>query len=164
MLAGDPTAAQRFAQGLGLSARWKIAPQQGRDLGARLDDAFRQLWRSGAQRVVVIGTDTPWMGARKIRQVFAALHRVDVVIGPTVDGGYYLIGARKPVPQVFAGISWGTRRVLSQSLTALRKARLSYRLLLRDFDLDRPDDLARVRGLYQRGGCKSPELEKWLRR
>lgn len=164
MLAGDPAAAQRFARNLGLSSSWKCSLQQGRDLGARLDNAFRQLWRSGAQRVVVVGIDSPWMGARRIREAFAALRNVDVVIGPTVDGGYYLIGARKPVPRIFDGISWGTGRVLSQSLLTLRKARLSYRLLFRDFDLDKPGDLARVRGLCERGWCKSPELEKWLRR
>ncbi len=155
--------AQRFAASLRLGRNWKSAPQRGADLGERLLRALRAAFRRGASRVVVIGTDTPWMGAKRIRDAFRALERSDVVLGPTDDGGYYLIGVRKLIPETFRGIAWSTPRVLPQTLRALRRERTSVTLLRADFDLDRPADLARVARMLRRNARRSPALARCIK-
>lgn len=162
LVAGSSAAAQRLARQIGLNRRWRVGVQVGRHLGERLDFAFHSAFVSGARKVIVLGTDTPWMSAARIYRAFALLDRADVVLGPTDDGGYYLVAARRIVPEMFRGISWGTSRVLRQTLRALRKARVSYGLLRRDFDLDRPEDLRRVARLLRREAIGSPALKRWL--
>ena len=164
MPAGTPSECSMLAKALRLPAEWRVAPQRGRDLGARLNQAFLEAFRDGARRIVVIGTDTPWMEKGRIRQAFARLREVDVVIGPATDGGYYLIGARRHVPMLFAGIPWGTNRVFHATQLAISHAGLSYRQLRRDFDLDRPQDLERLRELIREGKCQTQELRNWLER
>lgn len=162
LVAGRINAAQRLAQQAKLSSRWRLGVQTGRDLGARLEHAFRAHFEAGGKKVVVVGTDTPWMGPQRIVRAFQLLDAADVVIGPTEDGGYYLIGARRLVPEVFHGIRWGTESVFAQTLAALRRAKASYRLLRRDFDLDRPEDLRRAAQLLRHRKIRSPALKRWI--
>jgi hypothetical protein len=163
LVAAPPARAQRFAASLRLDKQWTSAPQRGADLGARLLRALRAAFRRGATRIVVIGTDTPWMGAERIRDAFRALERSDIVLGSTDDGGYYLVGVRKLVPKMFRGIAWSTPRVLPQTLRALHRARASVTLLPRDFDLDRPPDLARVARMLRRKAQRSPALARCIK-
>lgn len=162
LVAGRVAAAHRLAQQATLSTRWQLGMQTGRDLGARLEHAFRVHFEAGAKKVVVVGTDTPWMGPQRIVRALQLLDAADVVIGPTEDGGYYLIGARRLVPGMFRGIRWGTESVFAETLAALRKANASYRLLPRDFDLDRPEDLRRATRLLRRRKMRSPALKRWI--
>ena len=164
MPAGNPSECLQLAGFLALPARWRVTPQRGHELGTRLSQAFLDAFRSGARSVVVIGTDTPWMGRPRLRQAFEALSRAEVVIGPAADGGYYLIGARRHAPMLFKGIPWGTGGVLHATLLAIGKARVRYRQLRRDFDLDRPQDLERLGDLLRDSDCDAPELGKWLGR
>ena len=162
LAAGQFDSARNLARQAQLSSRWRLGVQADRDLGERLACAFRSHFRAGVRKVVVVGTDTPWMDPQRIVRAFQLLDATDVVIGPTDDGGYYLIGARRPVPEMFRGIRWGTGEVFEQTVAALRKANASYRLLPRDFDLDRPEDLHRAARLLRRRKIRSPALKRWI--
>ena len=108
-------------------------------LGRRLSAAFGQHFQEGASRVIAIGSDCPDVGPGILSQALAALDERDVVIGPTLDGGYYLIGLHRPVPQLFQGIAWSTEAVLEQTLARVRQLGLGAVLLpkLRDVDTAR---------------------------
>jgi rSAM/selenodomain-associated transferase 1 len=162
VVAGSPRAARALARELRLGRRWRVETQRGRDLGRRMERALADAFRAGARKAVILGTDTPWMNRSRIRGAFAALASADVVLGPSRDGGYFLLGARRIVPQIFRGIAWGTPRVLPLTLRALRKVRIRYRLLREDFDLDTPRDLARAEKMLRRDPSRAPALARCL--
>jgi uncharacterized protein len=117
--------------------------QVGADLGERLAHAFAELLDDPACHAVVIGADCPDLEARVVEQALEALRRSDVVIGPAIDGGYYLIGLAHPAPELFAGIAWSTPRVLAQTLERTAAAGRSVEQLQPLEDLDTPDALVR---------------------
>ncbi|TMC55539.1 MAG: glycosyltransferase [Chloroflexi bacterium] len=119
-------------------------------LGVRLTAALGQHFREGARRVIAIGSDCPDVGPGIVSQALAALDEHDVVIGPTHDGGYYLIGLRVPVPQLFRGIAWSTDAVLEQTLARARQVGLGAALLPMLRDLDTATD-ARALGVLPDG-------------
>lgn len=119
-------------------------------LGARLRSVFRRHFREGARRVIVIGSDCPAVDASVVTQALDALDEHDLVLGPTHDGGYYLIGLRAPIPQLFREIAWSTEIVLEQTLTRARQLGLSVVLLPRLRDIDTASD-ARAAGLLPDG-------------
>jgi rSAM/selenodomain-associated transferase 1 len=149
---------RRLVKKQGSSARMQVLPQRGSDLGARMENAFRKCFAMGFREVVVIGTDTPWMGVERVRGAFAELKVNDVVIGPAEDGGYYLLGMRTMVPEIFRGIPWSSERVLQLTLQAIAKMKLRRKLLRWDFDLDRPEDLRRATRFLRRKPRLAPEL------
>ncbi len=120
--------------------------QTGQDLGARMDAAIRQtLLKKSVESVILIGTDCPALTERYLDQALLALESgVDVVLGPAEDGGYVLVGMRRPIGAVFEDIPWGTERVMQRTLEALKAKELTYRLLDTLWDVDRPEDLARL--------------------
>ncbi len=133
---GQPRAMRRW---LGGGIRYDR--QQGGDLGRRMRAAFADAFRAGCERVVIIGTDMPQCSPGRLNGAFAALDDHDLVLGPTEDGGYWLIGLRRPA-EIFDGIDWGTDTVLQATCAAADKAGLTTRLLDVVADVDRPDDLA----------------------
>ncbi|MCI0390194.1 MAG: TIGR04282 family arsenosugar biosynthesis glycosyltransferase [Acidobacteria bacterium] len=112
------------------------------DLGAKMARAFRDAFRAGAQRVVIIGTDCPSLNSELLEMAFDALLRSEIVIGPANDGGYYLIGLRRYIPQLFKRIQWGSEKVLEQTLRRAREVEIHTELLAPLSDIDRPEDLA----------------------
>jgi len=117
--------------------------QQGNgDLGARMAQAFDRAFNTGAVGVAIIGTDCPSIDAKLLLYAFERLHSTDLVIGPAADGGYYLIGLRRMVPELFIGIDWGTSRVLAQTLAIAQRLNLSHYQLPVLADIDRPSDLS----------------------
>ena len=126
-----------------------ITLQSGQDLGARMDTAIRQtLQRENVESVVLIGTDCPAVTERYLNQALLALESgVDVVLGPAEDGGYVLVGMRRPITALFEDIPWGTDQVMSRTLEALKAHELSYELLDTLWDVDRPEDLVRLQSL-----------------
>jgi rSAM/selenodomain-associated transferase 2/rSAM/selenodomain-associated transferase 1 len=112
------------------------------ELGARLDRAVAAAFAEDAGGVVVIGGDCPDLTTGHIAAAFAALERHDVVLGPATDGGYYLIGLRRPQPALFQGIRWGGETVLAQTVAAAQKSAMSVVQLTPLGDVDEPRDLA----------------------
>lgn len=114
------------------------------DLGARLERAFAEAWARGVQCAVAIGTDCPDIAETDIVDVFAALESSEVVLGPSVDGGYYLIGLRASEPNslhLFRDVAWSTERVYAQTLRRLATEKLRVTELPVRRDIDTSDDL-----------------------
>jgi len=119
----------------------EFASQGPGDLGERLQRATAEQFSQGARSVVVIGTDCPELDGRLVVEAFELLREKTAVFGPARDGGYYLIGLRTPMPQLFQGIAWGTGSVLAQSLAAAQLAGIEPALLCELSDVDEPGDL-----------------------
>lgn len=118
-----------------------ICPQTGSDLGERLFQAFgKELGLDS--KVVVVGIDSPTFPVELVSRSFALLDGCDAVFGPSEDGGYYLIGLRTVIPEIFQNISWGKSTVLKETLEQIGSH--SYALLETSFDIDTPHDLARL--------------------
>ncbi|MCA1990227.1 MAG: TIGR04282 family arsenosugar biosynthesis glycosyltransferase, partial [Desulfarculus sp.] len=135
----DPAAFRRW---LGLAPL--IRPQDSGDLGRRMDLALTRALAEGEERAVLIGSDCPGLTAEILEQAFAVLADHDLVLGPAQDGGYYLVGLRRPAPEIFRGIAWGSDRVLRQTLNRAGELGLRVALLPELADLDRPEDLPRL--------------------
>jgi rSAM/selenodomain-associated transferase 1 len=120
-------------------------PQAEGDLGLRLRVAFDRALTSANARVVAIGADAPTLPPEVLAEAFDALERHDVVIGPALDLGYYLIGLRRPLPELFVDLKWGTAEVLPTTLARLRCAQVGVHLLPPWYDVDTPDELAFLR-------------------
>jgi len=120
--------------------------QSEQNLGTRMDDAIQQTLREkSVDSVILIGTDCPALTERYLDQALLALESgIDVVLGPAEDGGYVLVGMGRPIAAVFEDIPWGTNQVMRRTLEALKANELSYRLLDTLWDVDRPEDLARL--------------------
>lgn len=160
---GTPTAPR-----LRLPASLRFVRQRGRDLGTRLERAFQERRRAGAERVVVIGTDSPVLPPRLLLRAFAALGRAQAVLGPARDGGFYLIGLRlrrSKLRGLFNAVQWGGRRAFRQVRARLRAAGLRVALLPQFYDVDTPSDLARLaRDLRRSRSPRLGPLRAWVRR
>jgi rSAM/selenodomain-associated transferase 1 len=115
-----------------------FVPQPQTGLGGRLDQLFAWAFGQGMERVLALGSDSPSLPAAYMDKALALLEEREVVIGPSADGGYYLIGLRQPAPELFAGIAWSTGRVLAQTLERLGPRSLG--LLPMWYDVDTPQD------------------------
>jgi len=131
------------------AARVPQCIQQGRDLGERMFGALSE-GIAGYTRAVVIGSDCPSADPGYVRSAVAALEHCDVVLGPSDDGGYVLMGARRLSPGVLSGIEWGTAGVLEQTQERMAAAGLSVYLLAPRWDVDEPEDWLRFRRMT---GC-----------
>ncbi|MFO7712782.1 MAG: TIGR04283 family arsenosugar biosynthesis glycosyltransferase [Desulfosarcina sp.] len=120
-------------------------PQTSGDLGRRMFLSIRNAFRRGAERTVLIGTDIPDLKANILDQAFDQLKRNDLVLGPSTDGGYWLVGMSKP-ENIFDGIAWSTSTVLEKTLALARRKAMRIGLLEPLADLDTPNDLARWSG------------------
>ena len=123
---------------------WSLVEQTEGDLGERMAGYFIQQFTAGVERVVLVGTDSPNLPVVEVQEAFEHLKTTDVVLGPTEDGGYYLVGAAKRVPPIFADIPWSTPEVLPKTIDCLDKAGLSYTTLDPWYDVDEVYDLHRL--------------------
>ncbi|MEH2289912.1 TIGR04282 family arsenosugar biosynthesis glycosyltransferase [Nostoc sp.] len=112
------------------------------DLGLRMARSLFDAFQAGAEKVIIIGTDCPGVNAQILATAFKKLHAFELVLGPAIDGGYYLIGLRQPIPELFVNIEWGTAQVFQKTVDIAQKLNLSYVDLLPLADVDRPEDLA----------------------
>jgi rSAM/selenodomain-associated transferase 1 len=133
------------ATDLDIPREWTIGIQSSGDLGAKLSSFFYGAFRRGAERAVVVGADSPTLPLEVLDEAFEALASADVTLGPAADGGYYLLGARLFLPDLFRGIAWGTEDVLPHTRDILDGLGRSYRMLLPWYDVDRPSDLEKLR-------------------
>ena len=113
------------------------------DLGARMNLALSR-GLAQAERVVLIGTDAPCLDAAYLQAASAALAGSDAVLGPAADGGYVLIGLRRPAPQLFERMPWSTAQVLALTRSRLAESGLRWTELTTLADIDEPPDLARL--------------------
>jgi uncharacterized protein len=128
-----------------LHGPFKFLSQGDGDLGMRLSRAAHAAFAEGPKKVVLIGSDCPDMDAFTVNRAFWALSRKDVVIGPSEDGGYYLVGLKKAKDAVlFDHIPWSTSEVLKTTLKKANAAGISYELLSEKSDIDTIDDLKRL--------------------
>lgn len=111
------------------------------DLGRRMALAFKESFSVGMTGVVIIGTDCPDLKAQLMVKAFDALEENDLVLGPALDGGYYLIGLRRLIPELFTGISWSTAEVLEQTISIAGRLSQAIAFLPLLNDIDRPEDL-----------------------
>jgi uncharacterized protein len=115
------------------------------DLGQRMAHAFDELLRIAAH-VILIGSDCPSRSAQDLRETAALLNRgYDAVLGPTEDGGYHLIGLNRVQPSLFTNIEWSTPSVIRHTRARLHALALRWFELPLRWDVDRPEDLARLR-------------------
>jgi len=122
----------------------ELRPQAGADLGERLQRAFAETLSSGADRMVVIGSDSPHLPVASILRAFAELDRHDLVIGPARDGGYTLLGARRVHPILFRDIPWGTAQVYRETVRRARREGLGIASLPALDDVDVEESVLRL--------------------
>lgn len=144
--------------------RFGRVAQRGRNLGERMDHAIRTALSGGARHVVVIGADCPFLSAHRVRSALRELSGpADLVLGPSEDGGFYLIGSSSPIPFLFRGVPWGTGSALAEVVARCRRAGMSYALLPTELDVDRPEDLETLRRhAARRTAPACPRTRGWL--
>ena len=120
-------------------------PQQGDGLGARMLAALRHVEAGGRAPLLMIGADAPLLQPHHLRSALCALEGADLCLGPSADGGYYLLACRTAQPRLFEGVAWGTTGVLDTTLRLATESGLRYGLLEMLYDIDTPDDLRRLR-------------------
>lgn len=120
----------------------QLVPQRGHGLGDALAGSFAD--HAEFDQTVLIGSDTPDLPLELVEQASRELASTDVVIGPAADGGYYLLGLRRPHPGLFEGIAWSTERVYAQTVARAESLGLRTAILPGWADVDTPDDLRRL--------------------
>jgi hypothetical protein len=131
--------------------QFHLLAQRGDDLGARMQAVFADLSERGHRRIVLIGGDLPIFPLKVLEQAFASLDTPAdrVVLGPSRDGGYYLVGMNRLAPEIFAGMTWSHDRVLGDTLKKIDSLKVDAVQLPQWFDVDTPADLATVRQLLR---------------
>lgn len=139
---------------------WQLQSQVGGDLGAKMQAFFAAAFAESADQVVLIGSDSPTLPHQFVEAAFANLNTNSVVLGPTPDGGYYLIGAARSTPPIFDGIAWSTREVWPQTVAKLRRADIRFAILPEWYDIDTRDDLRRLERELQTPACAGAEFDE----
>ncbi|MGB7876415.1 MAG: TIGR04282 family arsenosugar biosynthesis glycosyltransferase [Anaerolineales bacterium] len=138
--------------------------QRGESLGERLDHLLTEALLGGSQRAVVMDSDSPTLPAAYLSQAFEELVSADVVLGPTRDGGYYLIGMKQPQPHLLREVQMSTPRVLADTLALADASELTVSLLPAWYDVDTVGDLHQledeVAGLSVNGSAVA--TRRWL--
>ncbi|HEV2056893.1 MAG TPA: TIGR04282 family arsenosugar biosynthesis glycosyltransferase [Methylomirabilota bacterium] len=158
-----------------LAPGFTLLAQRGADLTARLVAVCDELFRSGCDAAIVIDSDTPTLPTERLERAVAVMSGGghDLVLGPSEDGGYYLIGLRRPHPELFEGMRWSTATVLEETERRARALGLSSTRLSAWYDVDTAADLARLQAEIAAGPDGLPprhtrrfllERSAWLER
>ncbi len=123
------------------SNRFLYKEQNGETLGERMENAFSQVFHDEAGSAIIIGTDLPDISYPLIAEAFEALEKHQVVIGPSSDGGYYLLGMNELYSSLFSGIKWSTGSVLKSTIEIIKNKNLSAKILKELTDIDEHKDL-----------------------
>ncbi|HET9272964.1 MAG TPA: TIGR04282 family arsenosugar biosynthesis glycosyltransferase, partial [Methyloceanibacter sp.] len=145
----DPPPIEQLAFELFGKRTLRLRQQRGDDLGERMTYVFAELWRRGHRNVVLIGSDLPPVPLETLYGAFAQLSGDPsrVVLGPSRDGGYYLVGMNQPAPHIFSGMTWSHERVLAETTEKLIDLGIDFRLLPEWFDIDTVGDIARLQAI-----------------
>ncbi len=143
---------------------FRLLAQRGGDLGERLEFAFGDLFDLDYSAVTIIGSDLPTLPAEHVEMGLDALKRGGdpLVLGPALDGGYYLIGLRMNHPEIFHGLPWSSADVLAATLSAADAHRLSAILIPPWYDVDTVDDLRRTLEPSIEGARPPVRTHAWL--
>lgn len=131
------------------------SPQKGNGLGARMSNAFKLVFGHGAEKALIIGTDIPDLSTEIINDAIKKLHEYDVVIGPSPDGGYYLLGMKKFTPELFENITYSTNTVFEDTIKKIKDKKQSYTTLETLEDIDTESELTNWLN-----GSKETQLKK----
>ncbi|MCA9102403.1 MAG: TIGR04282 family arsenosugar biosynthesis glycosyltransferase [Planctomycetales bacterium] len=126
-----------------VAGRWQLRAQTGGDLGQRMSRFFADEFSGAAARVVLLGSDSPTLPLTHVQQAFERLEQHDVVLGPSDDGGYYLVGMRSYLPAIFSDIDWSSPRVWQQTLERGQALGVTLAQLPAWYDIDTLDELRR---------------------
>jgi len=136
--------------------------QKGKNLGQKMHNAFKFARDNKASKVVIIGSDFPNLPISFIEEAFCQLGTNDIVVGPSSDGGFYLIGLKNPNSGLFKGIQWSTNRVLKDTLKNAMGLKKKVARLNKWYDVDEPETLIRlIRDLKRE---KNSTIAKWTRK
>jgi rSAM/selenodomain-associated transferase 1 len=139
-----------------------VVAQQGDGLAAGLTSVFRHFTAAGRQHVIAFNSDSPHLAPTVLDSAFAILAMHDVVVGPTHDGGYYLVGANASHPSLFEGDGLGTRSALDRLLTRTKVLGLSTGFTESFYDIDVASDLILLAGELRRAPAKAPRTAGWF--
>lgn len=156
-LAGDAAggaANSRYFRALARRNRAALLEQGEGALGARMRRVIEPFAGRGA---ILIGTDTPSLPFALLRRSVALLRSAPVVLGPSLDGGYYLLGMRGAIPDIFRGVRWGGATVLADTIARLDRQRFCYALAPSWYDVDRWSDLLLLCADLRRPSTKAPD-------
>ncbi|MFC1561751.1 TIGR04282 family arsenosugar biosynthesis glycosyltransferase [candidate division KSB1 bacterium] len=150
----DPDAARAFFRDL-FGPNVIIRTQKGNDLGSRMMNTFAETFKAGYENTVIIGSDCPGITFGTVRRAVRSLKNNRVVIGPSEDGGYYLIGMSRLVPELFCDMEWSTENVFRQTVSRLDAMEITCSLLEKKYDIDSFHDLENLRDDISRGKITS---------
>ncbi len=145
--------------------RFLLTPQSKGDLGCRMAAFFRDVFRHGPAKAVLVGVDSPSLPLSYIESAFEQLPIADLVLGPAADGGYYLVGCAGTIPPIFDHMNWGHSSVLSETISRLNDPSCRFALLPPWYDVDTLNDWRMLKGhlsALRRAGIdpKTPQTEK----
>lgn len=133
---------REYFSGFGLPA----FPQEGDGLGPRMHNALKKVLGMGYEKAVLVGADIPELSGDVVAEALGLLSDSDIVFGPAEDGGYYLVGLKRPRMEIFEGITWSEETTLSQTLRKADALGLRAALAKTLYDIDAPEDLKRLKG------------------
>ncbi len=141
----------------------RIVAQLGDGLAAGLTSVFAIFAAAGARRIIAFNSDSPHLPAFVLQAAFEILTSRDVVVGPTHDGGYYLVGAKVPHPALFEGDGMGTRSALDTLLARARAMKLSVGFTHPFYDIDVAADLMQLAAELRLAPARAPRTAVWLK-
>jgi rSAM/selenodomain-associated transferase 1 len=141
----------------------RVVGQKGEGLAAGLTSVFAHFAEGHQRRIIAFNSDSPHLPGSVLEEAFETLAAHDVVVGPTSDGGYYLVGAKACHPMLFTGDGMGTRSALERLLSGARALELSVGLTDSFYDIDVADDLIRLAAELQRVPARAPRTAAWLK-
>lgn len=145
-----------------IGQRVPVVAQKGEGLAAGLTFVFRHFTAGGGQRVIAFNSDSPHLAPAVLQGAFEILASHDLVVGPTTDGGYYLVGAKAEHPTLFESDGLGTKSALERLLERTNVLGLSTGFSERFYDIDVADDLAQLARELQLTPAKAPRTARWL--
>jgi uncharacterized protein len=140
----------------------QVVAQKGEGLAAGLTSVFRHFTASGSQQVIAFNSDSPHLAPSILNSAFEILATHDVVVGPTRDGGYYLVGAKAAHPTLFESDGMGTGSALDKLLTRTKALNLSTGFTEHFYDIDIANDLILLARELQLAPEKAPRTARWL--
>ena len=162
-LAGAQLANTQLANNEASIVAQKIVAQKGEGLAAGLTSVFAHFAEGHPRRIIAFNSDSPHLPRSVLEDAFETLAAHDVVVGPTHDGGYYLVGAKASHPTLFAGDGMGTSSALERLLSRARALELSVGFADPFYDIDVTDDLTRLAAELRLAPAKAPRTAAWLK-